>query len=462
VSKPRPPHASDTGSAIDAVVANAAAAGVARVSFGCFDWNGRLRATQSPVDALAGALHEGLPLTSAIFATDTAEQPILTGWFHDPANGYRDAWLQPDPRSARRDPYADGAPGLLLLGELRGEFAACCPRAILRRQLEALGRLGFACRAAFELEYHVLLETPASLRAKVPAALERHPALERMYSYVDQALAAPLFDATRAAAAACGIPVHSLHAEFSGLLEVALGVSDGLAAADHAGLFKAVAKIVARRQGALATFMAQLASPFESAGGHLNVSLRALADDRPVFHAPGGACDPVLRAFIGGLQRHTPELMLLHLPHLNSCKRFRGDGFAPRVNSWGYDNKTCAIRVVTTNPELARIEFRVPGADVQPHLALAAVLAAGRRGIEQELAPSAPVVGDAAAPYAPRGPAFPLDFAAAITAWRESAFARETFGDFFVDAYALSREWEIDQLARTVTDWELRQFGEGV
>ncbi len=455
-------HASDPERAIAAVLANATAAGAARVSFGCFDWNGRLRATQYPVDSLARALRDGLPLTSAIFATDTAERPMLTGHFHDPANGYRDAWLQPDPWSVRPDPYTDGAPGLLVLGELHGEFASCCPRAILRRELDALARLGFGCRAAFELEYHVLLETPASLRAKVPAALERHPALERMYSYVDQALAAPLFDATRAAAVACRIPVHSLHAEFSGLLEVALGVSDGLAAADHAGLFKALAKIVARRHGALAVFMAQLATPFESAGGHLNVSLRALADDRPVFHAPGGACDPALRGFIGGLQRYTPGLLLLHLPHLNSYKRFRGDGFAPRTNSWGHDNKTCASRIVTANPELARIEFRVPGADLNPHLALAAVLAAGRRGIELEIAPSPPVDGDAAATDAPRGPAFPLEFAAAIAAWRESAFARETFGDLFVDAYALSREWEIDELARTVTDWELRQFGEGV
>jgi glutamine synthetase len=462
VTGPTATHARDVESAIATALANAGRAGVGRVSFGCFDWNGRLRATQHPVDALAHALRDGLPLTSAIFATDTAERPILTGHFHDPANGYRDAWLQPDPRAVLPDPYTDGAPGLLVLGELRGEFASCCPRAILRRELDALARLGFGCRAAFELEYHVLLETPASLRAKIPAALERHPALERMYSYVDQALAAPLFDATRAAAAACGIPVRSLHAEFSGLLEVALGVSDGLAAADHAGLFKALAKIVARRHGALATFMAQLAAPFESAGGHLNVSLRSLADDRPVFHAPDGACDPALRAFIGGLQRHTPALLLLHLPHLNSYKRFRGDSFAPRTNSWGFDNKTCASRIVTANPELARIEFRLPGADLNPHLALAAVVAAGRRGIELGLAPSAPVSGDAAAPGAPQGAALPLDFATAIAAWRESAFARATFGDLFVDAYALSREWEIDQLARTVTDWELRQFGEGV
>jgi len=117
---------------------------------------------------------------------------------------------------------------------------------------------------------------------------------------------------------------------------------------------------------------------------------------------------------------------------------------------------------VTTSPALARIEFRVPGADVNPHLALAATLAAGRRGIEAGISPGAPVGGDAAAPGAAQGPAFPLDFAQAITAWRNSAFARETFGDLFVDAYALSREWEIEELARTVTDWELRQFGEGV
>lgn len=451
----------DRRSAAELAEASALVRDAGRASVGIFDWNGRLRATQLPPPALAGALREGMPLTTAIFAVDTAERPILSGWFHDPDRGYPDAWLQPDPGTLRTDPWADG-PALLVLGELSGEFADCCPRAILRREIAALRALGLRCDAAFELEFHVLLETPATLATKLPGALERLPALERMYSWVDQAVAAPLLDAMRAAAAACGIPLHGLHAEFSGLLEASLDVDEALAAADHAGLFKAVAKLVARRHGALASFMAQLATGFESAGAHLNVSLRRLADDAPLCHAPAGRLTPELEAFLGGLQRYTPEFMLLHLPHLNSCKRFHAESFAPDSNSWGFDNKTCASRVVTASPALARVEFRVPGADVCPHLALAAVLAAGRRGLEEGLAPSAPVIGDARAPGAAQGPAFPLEFAAAIRAWRESACAREIFGVRFVEAMALAREWELAELARTVTDWELRQFAEGV
>lgn len=432
-----------------------------RVSLGVFDWNGRLRATQLQATSFDTALREGVALTSAIFAVDSAENPILSGWFHDPAHGYPDAWLCPDPRALRADPWA-GGPALLALGELSGEFADCCPRAILRRELAKLARHGLRCDAAFELEYHVLLETPASLETKVPAALARLPALTRMYSWVDQAVAAPLLDATRAAAAACDIPVHALHAEFSGLLEAALGVDDALRAADHAGLFKAVAKVVARRHGALASFMAQLASPFESAGAHVNVSLHRLVDNAPLCHAPGGRAGPELLAFLGGLQRYTPELALLHLPHVNSFKRLCGTGFAPRTNSWGFDNKTCASRVVTHRPAAARIEFRLPGADVCPHLALAAVIAAGCRGLDEGLRPGAPVVGDALAEAAPRGAAFPADLAAAVAAWRGSRFARGIFGERFVDALARAREWELAELARTVTDWELRQFAEGV
>lgn len=448
--------------AIAALLARARQDGVQRVSFAAVDWNGRLRATQLPLDTLATALADGLAVTTAIFAPDSAERPITSGYFHDPANGYRDAWLQADVTAARPDPWAEGGASLIVLGSLVGDFAHCCPRAMLEREVTALARLGLRCDAAFEFEYHVLNESVASLREKVPARLDRFAALERMYSWVDQAVAAPLLDATRQAASALDIPVHSLHAEFSGLLEVALGKASGVRAADDAALFKAVAKIVARRDGMLASFMARLAEPFESAGAHLNLSLHRLADGVPECHAPDGRCSPVLLGFLGGLQRHLPDLMPLLLPHLNSYKRYVGDSFAPRTNSWGIDNKTCAYRLVQHHASVARIECRVPGADVNPYLALAAVLAAGRHGIEVALVPAAPVTGDAAAADAPRGASWPSDFASAIARWRNSDFARACFGDFFVDAYALTREWELEQLAQTVTDWEIRQFAEGV
>jgi glutamine synthetase len=185
-----------------------------------------------------------------------------------------------------------------------------------------------------------------------------------------------LFEALRQAAQQGGTPLESLHAEFSGLLDAALVPATGIAIADRAALFKAVCKTIARRHGLMAVFMAQVADSFESAGAHLNLSLRA--DGVPAFPAAGAAqgVSDTLRHFVGGLQRYTPALALLHLPNLNSYKRFAGVSFAPRVNLWGIDNKTCAWRVVTATPALTRIECRLPGADVAPHFALAAVLAA--------------------------------------------------------------------------------------
>ena len=435
---------------------DADAASVVQVA--AVDWNSRLRAKPLPASALEQACAKGVALTSAIFAVDHAERPILTGRFQDPANGYRDAHLLPD-RSARyRDPLADS---VLLLGELVEDHACYCPRAILRREVEALAALGYTARGAFEYEYHLLQETEASLALKTPASLQRLPELKRMYSWSDQALLGDYFGAARRAAAEAGVPVGSWHAEFTGLVEAALEPALGMAMADHAVVFKALAKVAARRCGYFATFMPRLADGFETAGAHLNLSL---VDGRgePAFFAAEDPLQlaPIARHFIAGLQRYCPELTLLFLPNLNSYKRFQGPSFAPRVNAWGVDNKTCAWRVVNRSPALARIECRLPGADVHPHLALAAVLAAGRRGITEAALPLPPVEGDAAV-SSHAGIPFCTKFEDAIATWRGSAFAREAFGADFVAAYAETREWQIAQLAATVTDWEVRQFAEG-
>ena len=149
-------------------------------------------------------------------------------------------------------------------------------------------------------------------------------------------------------------------------------------------------------------------------------------------------------------------------PHINSYKRFGTASFAPRTNSGGLDNKTAAYRVVTPNAERARIEVRVPGADVNSYLALSAIVAAGRRGVALALEPTAPARGNAWDNDAPRGAPFPLALAAALGGWRNSALARETFGAEFVPEFAASRDWQLTQFARAVTDGEVRQFAEGV
>ena len=441
-------------------LAAARAAGLDYFSLAAVDWQGRLRAKQLQLAALPAAFADGVAFTSAIFATDSAERPIASSRFQDPANGYRDALLAAGGEAVYGDPFGAAPESLLVLGSLVDAHRAFCPRAILQREIDALRALGFTAFGAFEYECHLLEETPQSLLAKTPAQLGALPELGRMYSWVDQSLRASWFEDLRGAALRAGCPVESLHAEFSGLMEAALAPAEGMAIADRAVLFKALCKTVARRHGLLAVFMARLADHLESAGAHLNLSLRAQA--APAFaaaDAPFGVSD-VLRRFVGGLQRYTPALTLLHLPHLNSYKRFCGTSFAPRANLWGIDNKTCAWRVVTVTAAQTRIECRLPGADAPPHLALAAVLAAGRRGLEEALDPGPPCACDAAQ-SPPGGPPFPLRFEQAIAAWRGSGFARETFGADFVDAYAESREWQLELLRARVTDFDLQQFAEG-
>ena len=424
------------------------------------DWNGRLRAKLIPAAGLEEASAQGVAITSAIFAVDHAERPILTGRFQNPANGYRDAHLKPDPAARYSDPLADGGP-VMVLGELVEDHACYCPRAILRREVEALSSIGYQVRGAFEYEYHLLRETEASLAMKVPAALECVPELTRMYSWTDQSLLGDFFEAAGNSAARAGVPVESWHAEFTGLVEAALAPAPGMAIADHAVVFKAVAKIAARRHGYFASFMARLADGLETAGGHLNLSLLGANGEPALFDAGAPLrLTPVARHFIAGLQHYCPELTLLFLPNLNSYKRFQGVSFAPRMNAWGIDNKTCAWRVVNRSPQLARIECRLPGADAHPHLALAAVLAAGRRGLTEAAEPLPTVEGDASA-SAHAGAPFCTKFEDAIATWRGSAFAREIFGADFVEAYAESRDWQAAQFAASVTDWELRQFAEG-
>lgn len=440
-------------------VAAARAAGLDYFSLAAVDWHGRLRAKQLRLGELEHAFAYGVPMTSALYAVDSAERPMDNSRFQDPANGYRDGLLRADAAYGEAFGARDG--GLVVLGSMVDRHAVYCPRAVLHREVTALAALGFTAWGGFEYEFHVLAETPDTLRAKTPAQLARLPEFERMYSYVDQSLKAPLFEGLRTAADQAGISIESLHAEFNGLLEAALAPTAGMAIADHAVLFKALAKILARQHGLMAVFMAQLADGFESAGAHLNLSLRDSRSGRAVASeatAPEGI-SPVFRQFLGGLQRYTPGLALMHLPYLNSCKRLTAPSFAPRTNSWGVDNKTCAWRVINATPALARVECRLPGADVHPHLALAAALAAGRRGIAERLEPTPPVQGDAAAsPHV--GTPFPLRFDAAIEAWRQSALAHDVFGEAFVAAYAESREWQLDLLRRTVTDFDLRQFAE--
>lgn len=424
------------------------------VSLACLDWDGRLRAKHYSSAALAHALTHGLAMTTTIFAQDIADTPIDLGPFEDAAGGYRDGRLALDCASARNAPFEAGGQGLLILGEFQAPYAEYCPRAQLRAELARYRALGIEVRGGYELEFRLLDENSASLAAKSAAQLHCAPAFERMYGLVDQAGSGAYLHDLEHWAARMGVPIAAVHHEFKGMIEMSLGACDGLLIADNAVLARSLAAILALRERRLACFMARVAPGLQSAGAHLNLSL--WRDGRNLFAA--GREGDTLRAFIAGLQADVPELFVLCAPTINAYKRFAPDSIAPARNTWGVGNKTVAYRVVEDDAEHARVEIRVPGADAHPHLVLTAMLAAGRRGLEQHRAPTPPCSGDGAASDAPAAAPFPRDLAAATAAWRRSPAAATLFGAAFVDAYARSREWQLQRFASAVTDWELQHY----
>jgi len=227
--------------------------------------------------------------------------------------------------------------------------------------------------------------------------------------------------------------------------------------ADNAALYKSIAKIVGHRHNLQMSFMAMLNNSGQSSGAHLNLSLRD-ADDRPSFFTDTSAdnVSQVQRFFVGGMQRYLPDLFLLLAPNLNSFKRFAPGQFVPKTNTWGINNKTVAHRAINLSPASARVEMRISGADVNPYLALLAVVTAGRLGIQNEVEPDDPVVGNGM--EVEDDNPFPDDFGEAIAKFKTSGMAKAELGEAFVQGFASDRQWQLDQFNQAVTDWELRMF----
>lgn len=446
---------------IEAALLRAQQLRAAHFTEGYFDHNGHLRAKQMATHHLERALRAGVALHTAVFTTDPANRIIPDVIFSDPAYGFPDATLKLDPASIRESHLA-GHPQLLLVGDLEPPHDVFCVRAQLGKAVARLAALGFEARVAFEFECRMLREDRASLSARRADEVRFASGFEWFYSVVDQSAGHPLLEDLLTTLEAMNIPVDSLHTEYTDLLEVSLRPASALEAADRAGLMKAVTKVVARRHDLLASFMAMLRSQAQGCGAHINLSLVDAAGS-PAFHnsRDPAALPPVLLHFIGGLQRWLPELMLLLAPNLNSFRRFQPGLFTPLTNTWAINNKTVAFRVVNSSPESARIECRLAGADVNPHLALLAILACGCRGIAEACQPTTAVVGDGWVQEEPTVPTFPDGFDAAIERFEQSSFARELFDPAFIACFVAGRRWQLRSLAQTVTDWEIQTFAEG-
>jgi glutamine synthetase len=404
--------------------------------------------------------HHGTEGCNYLLAVDvdmnTVDGYAMSSW----DRGYGDFVMSPDFDTLRWIPWQPGA--AMLLADLQwedGSDVVASPRQILRRQLARLADLGLTAYTGTELEFIVFRDSYEQAWDKGYRNLVPANQYNVDYSLLGTARVEPLLRRIRMAMEGAGLYVESAKGECNlGQHEIAFRYADALTTSDNHVIYKEAAKEIAAQEGMALTFMAKF-NEREGNSCHIHISVRGngnghrdgdavMADSDDPF-----ALSPLGRSFVAGTLAHMRELTLLSAPNINSYKRFVPGSFAPTTVAWGRDNRTCAVRLVGHGHGL-RMENRVPGGDINPYLATAALVAAGIDGMEKGLDLEPALEGNA---YASDLPKVPHTMDAALELWEGSAFAREAFGDDVVDHYANMARIELASYSSTVTDWELRR-----
>jgi glutamine synthetase len=349
---------------------------------------------------------------------------------------------------------------IMTMHESDGRPAAADPRHVLARVVERLVADGFTPVVAAELEFY-LVETGDDGIRPARGLLGGQPD-QRHDTYglgkLDEM--APLFDEMYHAAAQQGLPARTLMSEYApAQFEVSLAHrADALAAADDAVMWKRLVRGVAARHGLVATFMAKPFGALAGSGQHVHVSL-AGPDGDNLFAAADPAGTELLRQGIGGLAATLPEAMAVFAPNANSYRRFRRLSYAPVAPTWGVNNRSVGFRVPAGVAESRHVEHRISGADANPYLAIAAVLAGLHHGICRQLDPGPPVTGNGY--ERPLDPRVPLDWHAALQAAAQSTFLNEYFGADFMTVFMAVKRAECERFNAEPTAldyaWYLKQ-----
>ncbi|HEX8258439.1 MAG TPA: hypothetical protein VF589_12485 [Allosphingosinicella sp.] len=443
------------------IVTEVAGRSPACAKVGVFDIDGIFRGKYMAVDKLGSTLAKGFGFCDVIFGWDSNDQLLdnlnFTGWH----SAYPDAEARLLPETLRAMPFEDGMP--LILGEFSGRAEAVCPRGTLRRILDRAAGLGFKVKASAEFEFFVFEETPQSVRDKGYRNLKSITPGYFGYSMLRSGVHSDFYRELWSTCDAMRIELEGLHTETGpGVIEAAIKVDDALEAADKAALFKTIAKILAQRRGWMATFMAKWSLDWPGQSGHLHMSLTDAETGEPIFYEEGarhGMSDR-LRWFVGGQQALMPELLAMLAPTVNAYTRLVPGYWAPTAATWGYENRTCALRVIGGSAHSQRVECRIGAADINPYVALAAAIGSGLWGIEHKIEPDEPIVGNAYEAEMPVERSLPSTLWDAAQRLRGSAAARDLFGSEFVDHYASTREWEEREARKAVTDWQLARYFE--
>ncbi len=422
------------------------------------DTNGALRGQMVSRRSLPGILQNGMGMAPVTLALDPTDQVLTMPGVTDEQADFHDDPLLIDPASLRRIPWAKPGHDLLFLSNYGGATAAICPRSILSRVLARAREAGFSCKYGLELEYTLFDETPDSARAKGYRGLKTATPHASHDLILYQSMQSEWYEAMSDMAEPLRIDLAKMHEEIGGgFMEACIAAGEGLEPADQLVLLKTFLRALALRQGKTITYMPRWSEEADSQSIHVHVSLKD-ADGQPVFHDPTqpNGISRTFRHFIGGLQKYLGGMTLVFLPTVNAYRRFAPGTFAPPGLTWGYENRTTALRVVGHDAPSLRVENRLPGSDTNPYLTVAATFAAGIAGILEQIEPGAEVKGNGYAQTPEQD--FHRSMPEAIAALRASDFARDWLGDAFVTTFAATRESQFDQFRSKVPDTELMRY----
>ncbi|PPU91688.1 glutamine synthetase [Xanthomonas albilineans] len=422
------------------------------------DCNGLLRGKRITRDALEKVYRNGVCLPMSLIATDITGNTVEeTGLGY--AIGDEDRLCFPIPGTLRPVPWAPVPSAQLLLAmQDAGNALDFAPRQVLAQVLTRLQTLGLTAVIAVELEFY-LFDPCADAHGRPQPPPQPHSGRRndstQVYSMQDLDEQREFIDAVAKACQAQGIPADTAVAEYApGQFEINLTHrTDALAACDDAVLLKRAIKAIAQQHGLLASFMAKPLAGQSGSGLHLHVSLLDAAGHN-VFACTPQAPAAALRHAIGGLQHSAEDCLLLFAPHANSYRRFVANAFVPLNDSWGFNNRTVAMRIPHSDPANIRIEHRIAGADANPYLVAAAVLAGIEYGLQHHIDPGPPTQGNAYVQSAPRHP----HWRSAIARFLASDFVTERFGTRFRHIYGQQKHREMLDFHAQVSDVDYRWY----
>ena len=427
----------------------------------CFpDMQGRLIGKRFQAEYFLDGAHEETHGCDYLLANDIDMEPVPGYAAANWEKGYGDFVMKPDLATLRRIPWLPATALVLcdVVDHHRHDPIPHSPRGMLRNQVARLAAMGMSAYLASELEFYLFDETYESVEAKGWRDLKTTGTYIQDYHVFQTTKEEEVMRAIRKGLQAAGIPVENSKGEWGpGQEEINVRYADALTMADWHVILKNACKEIALSFGKAITFMSKWRYDLAGSSSHIHASLWDAAGKTPLFLDPKGehGMSPLMRHFVAGQLAYAREITWFLAPYINSYKRFQAGTFAPTKAIWSLDNRTAGFRLCGAESKAIRIECRMGGADLNPYLAFAALLAAGLAGVEQKLELEGAYVGDAYQGKALRE--VPKTLREATDLMDGSKMLRDAFGDNVIDHYLHTAKWEQFEYDRRITDWELKR-----